>query len=113
MTDLDRRLEEYLRIRRSLGFTLERHAKLLAQFIGYLHDQGGDTITVDHVVPWVARAAAGAAGWRFGCRWGRGFFGFLHTPGSWAVPVPPADLFSPGPHRARCRICTPRTSSPR
>ena len=45
--DLDRRLEEYLRIRRSLGFKLERDGKLLAQFIGYLRERGADTITVD------------------------------------------------------------------
>lgn len=60
--DLDRRVEEYLRIRRSLGFKLERDGKLLAQFIGYLREQGADTITVDHAVAWVG-LPAGGRGW--------------------------------------------------
>jgi len=47
--DLDGRLEEYLRIRRSLGFKLECDGKLLTQFIGYLHEhmlpgESGDMI---------------------------------------------------------------------
>jgi integrase/recombinase XerD len=48
--DLAHRLEEYLRIRRSLGHKLKRDDKLLAQLMGCLHDQGADTITVDHAV---------------------------------------------------------------
>jgi integrase len=99
MNDLDRRLEEYLRIRRGLGFTLERHAKLLAQFIGYLHDQGADAITVDHVVSWVGLPAGGRGWLAFRMSVVRGFLGFLHTLDP-AVPVPPADLFPSGPHRA-------------
>ena len=47
---LDGRLEEYLRIRRSPGFKLERDGKLLAQFISYLHERGADTITIEHAV---------------------------------------------------------------
>jgi len=50
MIDLSCRLEEFLRIRRSLGFKLTRDGKLLAQFIGYLHERGTDTITTDHAV---------------------------------------------------------------
>ena len=59
MIDLGRRLEEYLRIRRSLGFKLARDAKLLAQFIGYLHERAADVITVDHVVAWVGLPGGG------------------------------------------------------
>jgi integrase/recombinase XerD len=98
--DLDRRLEEYLRIRRALGFKLERDGKLLAQFIGYLHDQGADAITIDHVVAWVGLPAGAGRGWlAFRMSVVRGFTGYLHTLDP-AVPVPPADLFPPGPHRA-------------
>jgi hypothetical protein len=52
--DLDARLEEYLRIRRSLGYKLERDGKLLAQFIAWLHEQHADTVTVEHAVAWVS-----------------------------------------------------------
>ena len=97
--DLGRQLEEYLRIRRSLGFKLERHAKLLAQFISYLHDQGADTITIDHVVSWVGLPAGGRGWLAFRMSVLRGFLGYLHTLDP-AVPVPPADLFPSGPHRA-------------
>ena len=99
MIRLDARLEDYLRIRRSLGFKLERDAKLLAQFIGYLHDQGTDTITIEHAVTWV-RLSGGGRGWlAFRMSVLRGFAGYLHSLDP-AVPVPPADLFPPGPHRA-------------
>jgi integrase/recombinase XerD len=97
--DLGRQLEEYLRIRRSLGFKLERHAKLLAQFISYLHDQGADTITIDHVVSWVGLPAGGRGWLAFRMSVLRGFLGYLHTLDP-TVPVPPADLFPSGPHRA-------------
>ena len=63
MIDLSRRLEEYLRIRRSLGFKLARDGKLLAQFIGYLHERGTDTITIDHAVAWVGLPAGAGRGW--------------------------------------------------
>jgi len=100
MSGLGRRLEEYLRIRRSLGFKLARDGKLLAQFIGYLHEQGTDTITIDHAVAWVGLPAGAGRGWlAFRMSVVRGFTGYLHTLDP-AVPVPPADLFPPGPHRA-------------
>jgi len=100
MTGLSRRLEEYLRIRRSLGFKLERDGKLLAQFIGYLHDHGAETITIDHAVAWVGLPAGAGRGWlAFRMSVVRGFLGYLHTLDP-AVPVPPADLFPPGGRRA-------------
>ncbi|MGH3538236.1 MAG: hypothetical protein ACRDQJ_08040 [Pseudonocardiaceae bacterium] len=100
MIDLSRRLEEYLRMRRSLGFKLERDGKLLVQFIGYLHDQGADTITIDHAVAWVGLPTGGGRGWlAFRMSVVRGFTGYLHTLDP-AVAVPPADLFPHGPHRA-------------
>lgn len=99
MTDLDRRLEEYLRIRRSLGYQLERDGKLLAQFIGYLHEQGADTITVEQAVAWVGLPAAAGRSWlAFRMSVVRSFTAYLHTLDP-AVPVPPTDLFPPG----RCR----------
>ena len=99
MIDLGRRLEEYLRIRRSLGFKLARDAKLLAQFIGYLHERAADVITVDHVVAWVGLPGGGRGWLAFRMSVVRGFLGYLHTLDP-VVPVPPADLFPSGPHRA-------------
>jgi len=97
--DLDRRLAEYLAIRRSLGFTLERDGKLLAQFLGYLREHGADTITVEHAVAWVSQASGGRAWLAFRMSVIRGFAGYLHALDP-AVPVPPAELFPAGSHRA-------------
>lgn len=97
--DLHRRLEEYLTIRRSLGFKLDRDGKLLAQFVGYLRDQGAGTITVDHAVRWVNQASGGRSWLAFRMSVVRGFAGYLHALDP-AVPVPPADLFPAGSHRA-------------
>ena len=98
--DLDARLEEYLRIRRSLGYKLERDGKLLAQFIAWLHEQHAAAVTVEHAVAWVSLPAAAGSGWlRFRMSVVRGFTAYLHTLDP-AVPVPPAGLFPPGPHRA-------------
>jgi integrase/recombinase XerD len=96
---LDGRLEEYLRIRRSLGFKLERDGKLLAQFISYLHERGADTITIEHAVAWVGLPGGGRGWLAFRMSVLRGFAGYLHTLDP-AVPVPPADLFPSGSHRA-------------
>lgn len=98
-SDLAGRLEEYLRIRRSLGYKLERDGKLLTQFIGYLHEQGADTITIEHAVAWVGLPAGGRAWLTFRMSVVRGFAAYLHTVDP-AVPVPPADLFPSGPHKA-------------
>ena len=98
MIDLACRLEEYLRIRRSLGFKLERDGKLLAQFVGYIHEQGADTITIDHAVAWVGLPGGGRGWLAFRMSVLRGYLGYLHTHDP-AVPVPPADLFPSGPHR--------------
>src|SRR3954453_11439452 len=109
--DLDGRLEEYLRIRRSLGYKLERDGKLLAQFIAWLHEQHAAAVTVEHAVAWVSLPAAGS--------------GWLRLRMS-VVPVLPPTC-TPSIRRcrchprvcsrpariARCRICTPLTSWPR
>jgi len=97
--DLDGRLEEYLRIRRSLGYKLERDGKLLAQFIAWLHEQHAAAVTVEHAVAWVSLPAAGSGWLRLRMSVVRGFAAYLHTLDP-AVPVPPAGLFPPGPHRA-------------
>jgi hypothetical protein len=98
--DLDARLEEYLRIRRSLGYKLERDGKLLAQFIAWLHEQHADTVTVEHAVAWVSLPAAGTGWLRFRMSVVRGFAAYLHTLDP-AVPVPPAV------HSGRLRLTQP------
>jgi hypothetical protein len=42
MSELRRHAEDYLRLRRSLGFKLILHGPLLAQFVDYLDAAGAD-----------------------------------------------------------------------
>lgn len=112
MSPLRQSLADYLRIRRALGFKLERDAKLLAQFIDYLQQQDPVMVTVDHAVAWVRLPAGASRSWlAFRMSVVRGFAAYLHTLDP-AVQVPPAGLFPPGPHRA-VPTCIPLLTSPR
>lgn len=55
MTCLRQAVNDYLDLRRSLGFKLEAHQRLLADFIGYLHDAGATTLTTDLAISWATQ----------------------------------------------------------
>ncbi len=63
MTGLRGALGDYLALRRSFGFSLERDAKLLAQFIAYLEQRGASTVTVSDAVAWVGLPSGASPGW--------------------------------------------------
>jgi integrase/recombinase XerD len=65
VTGLRRHAEQYLVLRRSLGFKLVEFEKLLMQFLDYLESTGASRITTEVAVTW-ARLPAGAepAWWR-------------------------------------------------
>jgi integrase/recombinase XerD len=44
--------EDYLRVRRALGYKLDRQGRQLNQFIAYLEQAGASTVTVEHAVAW-------------------------------------------------------------
>lgn len=52
MSRLRQAAEEYLRIRRALGFKLETAGRLLPQFLDYLESVGAETITTEHALRW-------------------------------------------------------------
>jgi len=80
MSRLDPALADYLALRRSLGFRLERAAKLLAQFTAYLDAQGANTITVAAALAWATLPAAGGARWHaMRLTVVRGFAAHLHA----------------------------------
>jgi integrase len=86
--------DDYLALRRALGFKLEPYGRLLASFAGYLERAGADTITTDLAVGW-ARLPAGADPRWWNRRLGvvRGFARYLQAfdPGT---QVPPAGLLA-------------------
>ena len=56
---LSTRAEEYLALRRSLGFKLFTGGRLLESFVAYLDEQGLTTVTVEAALGW-ATAPRGA-----------------------------------------------------
>jgi integrase len=91
-------LNDYLAVRRALGFKLARTEKLLCQFLAYLHEQGQARVTAGHALTWATLAGGGDA-WR-AMRLGavRGFAVYLHSIDP-AHEVPAAGLLPSPPHR--------------
>ena len=52
MSALRQSLADYLSLRRSLGYSLQRPEKLLGQFIDYLDACGASTVTAEHALAW-------------------------------------------------------------
>lgn len=92
-------LNDYLAVRRALGYKLARTEKLLCQFLAYLHEQGQARVTTEHALTWAALASGGDA-WR-AMRLGvvRSFAAYLHSIDP-AHEVPAAGLLPDPPHRA-------------
>ena len=90
--ELRAKVEEYLRIRRALGFQLDDHGRLLSAFIDHLERIGASTPTVEAALQW-ATAPQGVQPFRWKQRLSvvRGFARYLHGLDP-AVPVPPSDL---------------------
>lgn len=100
MKDLRTELDDYLTIRRALGFKLRRPGLLLADFVSYLDANGTDTITIDAAVAWASLPPNGDSDW-----WGqrlsvvRAFARHLHAINP-AHEVPPTGLMPARSHRA-------------
>lgn len=96
MTNVRQALADYLALRRSLGYKLDRDGKLLAQFLDWLDEQGKHTITLAATVDWVHLPAEPSTSWlRLRLQAVRGFAAYLRTLDP-TVEVPPPDLV-PGP----------------
>jgi len=52
MTDLYAAMQQYLAVRRALGFKLRQHEGLLRDFAQFMDDRGQTTITIDLAVAW-------------------------------------------------------------
>jgi integrase/recombinase XerD len=52
MTSFADHVSDYLRLRRSFGFKLEEHERLLRKFAIYLDDLGAETVTVERALAW-------------------------------------------------------------
>ena len=93
-------LDDYLTMRRALGYKLQRTEKLLADFVGFVEVAAADRITIDLALSWATLPAEGDASW-----WSsrltvvRAFARYLHTLDP-ATEVPATDLLPARSHRA-------------
>lgn len=92
MSGLHRQLQDYLAIRRAMGFKMDRHAKLLGQFTDHLTAHDATTLTIEHALAWAgAPSAADPRWWAARLSMVRGFAVYLHALDP-AHQVPPRGL---------------------
>jgi integrase len=63
MSDLHGAVDDYLTLRRSLGHKLERHNRLLHDFVEFLHGRETTTITTTLAVKWATMPAEAQPDW--------------------------------------------------
>lgn len=97
---LRERLDEYLVLRRSLGFQLDKLERLVGGFCDWLISQGKTTFTTADAVAWARSPADADPSW-WGMRLGaiRTFAAFLHATGV-DVEVPPRGMLPARSRRA-------------
>jgi len=96
MSALAGHLEDYLALRRGLGYKLDRPGQLLAGFVSYLEAAGAAAVTTGHALAWAtAPRDADPCWWRIRLAAVRPFASYLAplVPGT---EVPPRGLL-PGP----------------
>jgi integrase/recombinase XerD len=96
MSTLDQACDDYLALRRALGFKLSRHGRLLPDLIAYLDAAGETTVSTRLALEWATQPAGHPQEWAVRLSIARGFARYLQTLDGRAE-VPPADLLP------RCR----------
>jgi len=92
-------LEDYLRLRRALGFKLEQEGRWLAQFVSYVESSGEAIFTGRVAIKWAQQPVTAQSN-QWAKRLGivRKFAAYLHTIEP-ATEVPPANVFAARRHR--------------
>jgi integrase len=92
MSALGRTLDQYLALRRAVGYKLERAGRLLPDFVAFLHHRRAQTVTTELALRWAKQPPDGHPAW-----WAeklsivRGFARYLQAVDP-RTEVPPADL---------------------
>lgn len=98
MSTLRESLQDYLTIRRALGFKLEAEGRLLADFIDFTNRAGMDSIKTEVALAWARLPANASSGWQARrLRVVRGFARHIHEIDP-RTEVPPVGLL-PGRNR--------------
>ena len=99
MSELSGHVEDYLRLRRALGFTLERGGQLLPQLVAYLEAEGAATVTSELAIAWARLPGHTQPNhWAQRLAIARGFARYLRAFDP-ATEVPPAGVFPTRRHR--------------
>ncbi|MGH3521899.1 MAG: tyrosine-type recombinase/integrase [Mycobacterium sp.] len=99
MSDLRRHSQDYLTVRRALGYKLVGEGGLLTSFVTYAESSGASRVTTDLAVAWTATATAGSRAYLARrMRVVRCFARYLQTLDP-ATVIPPSDLFPNGKYR--------------
>jgi integrase len=102
MSSLQEHADDYLRVRRALGFKLKQDGRQLAQFIAYVEAAGATTITTELAIGWARLPVdVDPNQWAKRLRVVRAFAGYLQTIDP-ATEIPPPSVFP-----ARRRRATP------
>ena len=100
MNRLPEALDDYLTIRRALGFKLKVVGWVLGKFVAYAEGVGAETITTDLAVAWAKLPADGSpVWWKFRLDAVRGFAKHLQALDP-RTEVPPTDVLPCAKHRA-------------
>jgi hypothetical protein len=95
MSEVSAHVEDYLRLRRALGFKLERAGHLLPQLVAYLEAAGVATVTSELAIAWARLPAHTQPNhWEKRLAIARGFARYLQALDP-ATEVPPAGVFPP------------------
>lgn len=96
MSSLHGKLEEYLDVRRAMGFKMERHEKLLGQFTCFLAENGETAVTIENALAWATLPAVTRPRWHaLRLSAVRGFASWLNAADP-AHQVPPRRLIPYG-----------------
>lgn len=100
MSGLQAHVDDYLRLRRALGFKLKEDERVLGQLAGYLEAAGAETVSTELAIGW-ARLPVGVHPnhWAKRLRIARGFAGYLQTIDP-RTEIPPPDVFPTRRQRA-------------
>ena len=100
MNELWSALQDYLRVRRALGYKLNDAERLLGQFVSYCEQSSISTVTIEAAVAWASLpAGADPSWWAQHLSMVRCFATWLQTLDP-ATEVPPTDILTGRPRRA-------------
>ena len=100
MSALCSALEDYLALRRSLGFKLDRDGRLLAQFVAYCDAAGAEAVSIELAVAWATLPGGADPAWAAQrLTVVRGFAKYLALMDE-RTEIPPVEMLPDRSHRA-------------